>query len=231
MWSIFLSLLWIPFFCFADPIAYFTPPKDWNCIQPPTSDPYIRIAFLGKGQSDLRPSLNLAIEKTDVSLKEYLKSVKSIHENEMKVSWRDLGPFTFIAGKGRLAEIISPSPLGDVIMLQGIFIQEGYAYILTGAVLKEEFPQWQKNLLDALHSLVIVPNLFSAIRDSSLKKQLQETFHSFDRMTNEEERQKQWSVLQKMILNDFSSMGLHWQILVLKDGRQKLFPDESKYIQ
>lgn len=221
--SLFNLFLLLPFLVFGSPIPYFIPPEGWDCVQSQKIDPYIQIAFLGKGKSDLRPSLNLAIEETDVPLKEYLKAVRKIHETEMKVQWRDLGAFTFKSGKGRLAEITSPSPLGDVKMLQGILVQEGYAYILTGAVLKEEFSTWQNPILNALHSLALVPDLFSAIADPAQRNNLQETFHSFDHLSTDQERQTQWSRLQKTILDDYASMGSHWQILILKKGHQCIF--------
>jgi len=223
---LFSLLLFFPFWAASNPIPFFVPPNEWECIQPQKLDSYIQIAFLGKGQSDLRPSLNLAIEEVDLSLKEYLKSVREIHENEMKVTWRDLGPFTFKSGKGRLAEITTPSPLGDVKMLQGILVQDGFAYILTGAVLKQEFSFWQTSLINALHSLTIVPDLFSAINDPAQRSHLQETFLSFDHLNTKQDRQTKWSSLQKTIQANFASMGSHWQILTLTEGHRRIFSEK-----
>lgn len=215
----------IPFWVFGNPAVYFIPPDGWDCVQPPKPDRFFQIAFIGKGQSDFRPSLNLAIEEIDVPLKEYLKAVRKIHETEMKVEWRDLGAFTFNSGKGRLAEITTPSPIGAIKMLQGILVQGRYAYILTGAALKEEFSTWQKPLLNALHSLAVVPDLFSAIADTSLRSSLQKTFYAFDHLSTDEERRTEWSKLQKTIVSDFAPMGAHWQFLILKEGHQRIFSE------
>ncbi len=219
--------LFFPFWIFGNPIPYFIPPDGWECVHPQQLDSYIQIAFLGKGQSDLRPSLNLAVEEIDIPLNKYIKAVREIHETEMKVAWRDLGPFTFKSGKGRLAEITSATPLGEIKMLQGIFVQEGHAYILTGAVLKEDFSAWQNSLLNALHSLSIVPDLFTAIADPAQRSNLQEIFRSFDQATTNEERQSRWSSLQKTILADYGSMGAHWQLLILKEGRMRIFNEKN----
>ena len=206
-------------------IPFFIPPDGWECVNPQKLTSPIQAAFFGKGQSDFRPSLNLATEKTDVTLKEYIKAVRKIHESEMNAQWRDLGPFTFSSGKGRLAEITTSSPLGVVKMLQGILVQDGCAYILTGAVLKDEFSSWQKDLLNTMHSLMVVPDLFSAIADLSQRSRLQEIFRSFDHLSSAEERQIQWSRLQKIILDDFASMGSHWHLLILKEGHKRIFSE------
>jgi hypothetical protein len=215
----------MPFWVFGANIAYFIPPNGWECIVAQKPDPCVQIAFVGKGETNFRPSLNLAIEEIDVSLKEYLKDVREIHETEMNVQWRDLGPFTFGSGKGRLTEITSSSAIGDVKMLQAILVQDGCAYILTGAVLKKEFLAMQKTLLSAIRSLTIVPDLFSAISNPSQRSRLTELFCAFDQKALPEERQTQWSRLQKVILDDFASMGAYWQILILKEGYQRIFSD------
>jgi hypothetical protein len=225
-WALW-SFLFFPFWIFGASIPFFTPPSGWEFVQPPKPDPYIQAAFLGKGKSDYRPLLNLAIEEIDVPLKEYLKSVREIHESEMKVEWRDLGPFTFRSGKGRLTEITSDSPRGVLKMLQGILVLDQTAYILTGSVLKEEFSSWQKQLLDALHSLTIVSDLTSAVPDIAQRSRLQEILHSFNHLSTTEERQTQWTCLQKTILEDFTSMGAHWQILMLKEGHHCIFANND----
>ncbi len=209
----------------AHAICFFIPPDGWECVQPRNRSAPIQIGFVGKGKTDFHPSLNLATEEVDVSLKEYLKAVREIHESEMNVGWRDLGPFTFRAGKGRLTEITGQSPLGEVKMLQGILIRDGTAYILTGAVLKEEFLDQQNAILAALRSLNVAPDLFGVISDESKKETLQKRFESYGALSSDSERQKEWKHLQKIVLEDFSSYGGYWHFLVLKEGYQRIFPN------
>jgi hypothetical protein len=222
-----LLTLFFPFWVLANPIPIIVPPQNWECVHPQKLSSEIQIAFLGKGASDFRPSLNLAVEEIDVPLDVYIKSVRRIHESEMNMKWRDLGPFTFNSGKGRLAEISGSSPMGEVKMLQGIYVQDRFAYIVTGAVLKDEFASQQKTVLNAIRSLTIAPDLFSTIADASQRSSLQDCFRSFSHLTSPEERQNEWSHLQNVILKDFSSMGAHWQILILKEGYQQIFNNKN----
>lgn len=223
----FLLFQFIPFLIAANPICYFIPPEGWECIQSKTLSSQVQVAFVGKGNTDFRPSLNLAIEEVDVPLKEYLKSVKEIHESEMKVRWRDLGAFTFQAGQGRLGQVTSQSPLGEVQMLQGILVQGNFAYILTAAVLKQEFAAFQPILLKTLHSLTVIPDLFAAIPDESQKNTLQQTFHHYDQLVDPEERQHEWAKLQDVVLKDFASLGGCWHFLILKEGYTHIFADHT----
>jgi len=208
----------------AHAICFFIPPDGWECAQPKNRGAPIQIGFVGKGKSDFHPSLNLATEAIDVSLKEYLKAVRTIHETEMNVKWRDLGPFTFRTGIGRLTEITSQCPMGEVKMLQGILIQDGTAYILTGAVLKEEFLDQQNAILSAMRSLSVVSDLFSVISDEPKKEALRKRFESYNALSDDPERQKEWKHLQKIVLEDYASFGGYWHFLVLKEGYQRIFP-------
>ena len=224
-----LALILFPIFTFAE-ICVFTPPSEWERVLPKSDNPYIQAYFVGKGGAIFQPNLNLAIEMVDVPLKEYLKDVREIHELEMKVQWRDLGPFTFRAGKGRLTEITSPSSLGEIKTLQGILVQGGYAYILTGAAAKDEFSKFQIQFLSSIRSLTLTSDLFSMISDETLKSALLQTFDQYNHLSSSDERQKEWDHLQKMISKDYSSLGSYWAQLMLKEGYQRIFkvPVEQK---
>lgn len=224
----FVFILLFPLACLAKSICYFTPPSGWEFAHPKNLSPQVQIAFVGKGSSDFRPSLNLATEDVDVSLKEYLKCVRQIHESELNVKWRDLGAFTFQSGKGRLSEIDSSSPAGEVKMLQGIFIQDGCAYILTAAVSKDDFSSMQKDLLAALRSLTVSPNLFAPILDAKKKHDLEAAFGSYENLKSQKQRQNAWEELQKIVLEDHASLGSCWQALALKEGYLRIFDSESK---
>jgi hypothetical protein len=224
----FLQLFsFLPFFVFGNAICFFVPPEGWECVQPKNLSSQVQIGFVGQAKSGFRPSLNLATEQVDVPLKEYIKAVREIHESEMKVKWRDLGAFSFRAGKGRLTEITSQSPYGEIKMLQGLFVEDGWAYILTGAVLRDEFGAMQKTLLAALHSLSLIPDLFSAITDTPKKCLLQEAFQSFNSLSSDNERQNQWKQLQKMVVEEHASLGSYWHFLVLKEGYSRIFPSDT----
>lgn len=208
-------------------ICFFVPPEGWEFAQHPPLSSHIQIGFLGKSESPFRPSLNLAIEEVDVSLKEYLKAVREIHESEMHIQWRDLGAFSFQAGPGRLTEMTSSSPAGEIKMLQGILVQGGCAYILTGAALTQDFPSLRATLLTALRSLTLVPDLLSAIGNQKERASLQERFHRFKELPPSD-REKEWEHLQQIVLKDFPALGSYWHLLVLKEGHRALFQDATR---
>ncbi len=134
----------------------FTPPSDWEMAQLTTPSPHVKMGFVGKGSAVFRPSINLATEEeVDVSLKEYVKAVKELQLADPMTKWRDLGKFAMEGGTGRLIEMTSPSPWGEVKVFQAFLVADQTAYILTAAVLKEDLPKLQSQLLASLRSLTL----------------------------------------------------------------------------
>ena len=216
-----LLFLFFPLFlCSAIPL--FIPPQGWECALPQNLSPCVQIGFLGKGAHPFRPSLNLAIEEIDVSLKGYLKAVKEIHLATPQTTWRDLGKFITASGEGRLTEITMTTAGGDVRMLQMIFVKRNIAYILTGATLKDEFLQFQETFTKAFQSLRLLDDLFSPL-NSEKKQQFENNFTALGQsITNESEREKQWIDWQKLVFQEAQELGSYWQFLALKSGREKL---------
>jgi hypothetical protein len=56
--------------------CYFIPPKGWDLADQARLSPRVKICFIGKSQKSLLPSVNLAQEEVDVSLKTYIDIVK-----------------------------------------------------------------------------------------------------------------------------------------------------------
>jgi hypothetical protein len=226
MQNILFLFLLCPFWIQAS-ICYFHPPSEWECVAPKNISEHIQVGFLGKGKTDFRPSLNLAIEEVDLSLKAYVKVVRDIHEIEMNVPWRDLGEFNFRGGKGRLGEITSQSPFGEVKMLQGILVKDGFAYILTGAALRDDFAENRGVFLKALRSLTLISDLFSPNFNMENRENLKPRFDQYLSLESEEKRQQEWSSLQKIVAEQHTSLGTHWHYLVLKEGYQNIFPSDT----
>ncbi len=135
----------------------FTPPPGWEMAKLKNPSPYLKLGFLGKGEKEFRPSINLSVEEgVGVSLKEYVKAVKEIQKEDPTAQLRDLGPFAVKSGSGRLLEIASTSPWGEIRMLQLLFVEGGKAYILTAAALKGDFVKIQSDILQSFQSLSIV---------------------------------------------------------------------------
>jgi hypothetical protein len=188
------------------------------------------VGFVGKGSTEFSPSVNLAFEEVDVSLKEYVKAVKQVHLSQGDTTWRDLGKFIMAAGEGRLTEITTASAWGEVKMLQAIFLKDHKACILTAAVLKKDYPNFQQPILQSLQSLSLASDLLSPLARDEQKRKFDEFFSSCSiRPSNEELegwKKNQWGRLQKIVLEDCSEMGGHWQFLVLKDGYSKIYSQE-----
>jgi hypothetical protein len=196
-------------------ICYFQPPAEWELVHPKQHTGHVQVGFVGKTSTQFRPSINLATEKVDVSLKEYVKSVRQLHLEENGTSWRDLGKFSMKAGFGRLTEITNSCAWGEVKMLQALFVKEGTAYILTAAALKEDMIRYQRDFLRTLQSLQITEDLLGE------KEELKAFFAGLG-SAPVEEKKDQWADLQKLVIEKHPEMGSHWHFLVLKDGYAKI---------
>ncbi len=227
---LFLFSLFCPFFAHAS-YCYFHPPKGWLAANPESLSPRVQIGFLGKNKKGFCPSLNLALEEVQVSLAEYLKAVKQIHEADRNNRWRSLGKIRTRAGEAELTEMDTKTQWGAIRLLQLILIKQGTAYILTAAALKEEFPQFYKEFQTAFQSLDIVEDLFAIIpsqerRDALKQKQIQlrEALLAASEKKFEDRnfQKKYWEPFQKKIVEDFADMGAHWQELALKSIQEEL---------
>lgn len=236
-----MSKLFLFFFCLLFTQAYaesfFVPPKGWEIADPRTFSPHVQLAFLKNTGKGFCPSINLAVEETDVSLSEYLKAVKAIHEQDKGNHWRLLGKVRTPAGLAQLTEIDSTTAFGPVRLLQLILLKEGHAYVVTAAALREEFSNFYKEFQTSFRSLTITSDLFANIPQLDLRenlKQAQAKLYSAaeERLRSQENipnlledpafREKHWTVYQKTVLSDFEEMGAYWQILVLRSAYEKL---------
>lgn len=207
-------------------VCYFTPPSGWSCADPKQLSPNVQVGFIGNSPSGFRPSINLALEKVQISLKDYVKAVKKIHLAQPNTTWRDLGRFKLSAGEGRLTEISTKSAWGDIKMLQALFIQDQTAYILTAAVSKKDYLQEQKILLQSLQSLSLSPTLYTNLQED-LKPLFETFFQSLkdgpDASDPASWKKTKWSHLQSIVSQAGDQMGSHWQFLALKEGHAQIY--------
>ncbi|MGC1878774.1 MAG: hypothetical protein WA347_01490 [Rhabdochlamydiaceae bacterium] len=216
--------------------CFFTPPEAWEVTDPRSLSPKVKIAFLKNNNKGFCPSINLAIEETDVSLNDYLKAVKAIHEQDRNNQWRALGKVRTAAGMAQLTEIDSTTEWGAVRILQLIFIKEGRAYVITAAALKEEISNYYKDFQSAFRSFTISNDLLSNIPQLQRRETLKEKqadlfatsekyFHSSDKQNPFDDptfQQKHWLPFQKTVIDNFGDMGAFWQILILRNAHEKL---------
>ncbi len=221
-----LALIFLPLACWAN-ICIFTPPSTWQAVKPKELSEHVQIGFIGKGSTEFHPSINLAAEEVDCNLKEYVKAVKAIHKSQPGTTWRDLGTIEMKAGKGRLAEIVVKNAWGEVHMLQALFVSNGLAYILTSAVIKNDFMKLKNELIASMRSLQITDTLASAIQEKAVQEKFSSLFASLGQFSSEEnkkaEQETQWNALQEFVTSQTESLGGYWQYLTLKEAHAKIF--------
>jgi hypothetical protein len=204
--------------CLFAALCTFIPPSQWELAQLKTPSPHIQIGFMGKGSGGFRPSLSLAIEEVDVGLKDYVKAVKKLYGAESQAQWRDLGPFSTRAGEARLIEVTTATAWGDTKTLQVLFVQEGKAYILTAALLKSQWPQYQNELLQSFRSLSFVADLASSIPDRAQKEAFTALFATLGKSGDKEMEKRR---LEEIVATN-AQLGAYWQYLVLREGLKQI---------
>jgi hypothetical protein len=216
--------------------CYFIPPKGWDLADQTKLSPRVKICFIGKSSSNLLPSVNLATEEVDITLKAYVDIVKKDCESDPNCVWRDLGKYNTLLGEGRLTEREVKTPWGVSRQVQLIVIKDQRAYILTAGALKEEFSRHYQDFEGVLRSLIITDDLTSHIISTEKKEllhklieNLQSSFKEINKVATIEEAfesnsfQKEcWQPFQQKIINDFTEMGPYWQILLLRDVQHQL---------
>jgi hypothetical protein len=218
-------------------LCFFIPPDGWEIADPRSLSPRIKIAFLKNTGKGFCPSINLAVEETSVSLSDYLKAVRAIHEQDRSNQWRALGKVRTEAGLAQLTEINSTSEWGPIRILQLIFLKDGRAYVLTAAALREEFSNFYKDIQSTFRSLTLSSDLLSNIpqierRETLKQKQLELIQAAEGALKNVLEpknlledplfQQKHWLPFQHAVLNNFSDMGAFWQVLLLRNMQEQL---------
>lgn len=222
--------------------CFFTPPQNWEIADPHSLSPHVKIAFLKNTGKGFCPSINLAVEETSVSLSDYLKAVKAIHEQDRSNHWRALGKVRTASGLAQLTEIDSSSEWGPIRILQLILLKEGRAYVLTAAALREEFSNYYKEIQSAFRSFTLTSDLLSHIpqmeRREALKQKQQELIEAGmlalarqsekkTALEDSEFQEKYWTPFEQSVVSGFTDMGAFWQVLILGNAQEKLLSLKS----
>jgi hypothetical protein len=215
--------------------CYFIPPRGWDIADPSKLSPRVRVCFIGKGSNNLLPSVNLATEEVDISLKAYIDIVKRDCESDPNCSWRDLGKYNTPLGEGRLTEREVKTYWGISRQIQLIVIKDQRAYILTAGALKEEFSRHYQDFEAVLKSLTITTDLAAATEKkeqlSTLIRNLHTDFKAITAASIQEAfdspnfQNQSWNPFQQNIINNFTELGPYWQILLLRDQQNKLIQE------
>jgi hypothetical protein len=214
--------------------SYITPPAGWEIADPKFLAKSVQIAFLKKSATGFSPSVNLAIEKSNLSLPEYLNVIRQIYESDKHSRWRQLGKVHTQSGIGQLTEIDTDTEFGPVRMLQLILVKQGCTYVVTAAALKEQIAQYYKDFQATFRSLQITSDLISTVpqmeRRDSLKERSERLISSWEKtieqgvvsLAEPRFQKEHWLPFQNAVLKEFEDMGPHWQILMLKSIQEKM---------
>jgi hypothetical protein len=130
----------------------FTPPTGWRNADKAALPQQVHLMIVGKGAHEFPPSITLASEPYQGSVKDYLKVVKKLSISKGN-QWKDLGNIRTEAGNASLSQTDSQSQWGGVKMMHVILKKDDTMYILTAAALKEEFPTFYKEIFASLRSV------------------------------------------------------------------------------
>ncbi len=152
--------LLLPLNCKAEesPLATsFIPPPNWELVDSSKLAPSVVISFLHPSKKEFPPSINLAKEKTTLSLSNYVKAVQKMYESDPSNRWRNLGNLQIKAGKGILTSIEKLTPFGNARIFQFFFLEKETVHILTAAALQKDFATHQKTFLECFASFSLEP--------------------------------------------------------------------------
>lgn len=159
-------------------------------------------------------SINIAYEHTNVSLKKYIQSVKSLYELKKDKRLTDLGKIQLQIGTGHLFEIDHQSTHGTFRQLQLIVPIDGKMVILTSASHQDDFLQVKDEILKALRSLTVVDQ----ITDSLTKEERGLNIAKINQLKKDSGSDKE--ILEKyasFLHSRFQSKGPYWALLMMKD--------------
>ncbi len=153
----------------SEPFYYFVPSAKWLIVDPEFLSKRVKIGFLDHSHKPFSPSINLALEKTDITQAEYIKIVKQLHQADISNQWRDLGYLETHSGSAHLAQIDLKNRWGQLKILQSILVRDGYAFIMTGVARQKDFAKFQESFLAMFRSLSVTEDCYASIEDPKRK--------------------------------------------------------------
>lgn len=119
---------------------HITQPKGWDCINDSSQLPEtVECLYIGAGKSTFRPTINVAYERTDMSLSDYFQKAKNYHQSEPETTCQELGSIKTKSGEAKVLQIDRNTGWGMVRFIQASIILNQTAYVITATCLREEF--------------------------------------------------------------------------------------------
>lgn len=193
----------------------FTPPQGWRYADADKLGRSVKIMVVGEGSAHFPPSINLATETFQGSLRDYLKIMKKINDVDGSV-WKDLGTIKTNAGNASLSQVDLKNQWGEVREMHVVLKRKNTIYIVTSAALKDEFSKYYKDFFESMRSLKINKEFDEMVSSPSLREELlkkiaalkiaaqRDSFDSSDFQKNE------WEPFKKFLNEKFASLGKKW---------------------
>lgn len=216
----FIILICIIQKLFSSPVPYFYVPHDWEMVDPKHYSDLIKISFVKNQKTFIRPSINLAIQKTSLTLNEYVNIAKQNHMADSQTNFIILDKTQLKQGEAIICKIDKTSESLDLDMLQMIFIKDEYAYVLTGATKKNDMVSYYKMFMKSFLSFELVDDVFLLISNQREKKDLLlkiDDIKSSSNILKKREKQKKLKSFEKYLDKKFQNLGKYFQILVFQN--------------
>lgn len=202
---------------------FFIAPQKWQVVNPKHYPPYVKISFVKKEISVCRPTLNLAMQKTSLTLDEYAREAQKIHVKGRDATYKILQKIPLSQGPAVICKIDKKTNDADFEMLQMLFVKEDFAYVITGGCKKSEMLNYYRTFMDVFLSFQPMDDLFSLVSDKEKKEQLTLKFNDLRaslKDLNEKQSKKKLALFEKYLDKKFANLGKYFQILLIKKVRE-----------
>jgi hypothetical protein len=193
----------------------FTPPQGWRYADNDKLGRSVKIMVVGESASHFPPSINLATEPFQGTLKDYLKIMKKINDVE-GTTWKDLGVIKTNAGNASLSQVDIKNQWGDVREMHVVLKRKNTIYIVTSAASKDEFSKYYKEFFESMKSLKINKDFDELVSSPSLREELLKKIAALkiaaqrDSFGSEEFQKNEWEPFKKFLNEKFSTLGKKW---------------------
>ncbi len=130
-------------------------PDTWKALPAKDFSSHMKVFIEGNGGNYYPPAIKVTMEKTNLSVNDYLLSAKKLVESSGDSSYRPMGKLQTFSGEASLVLMESTTNWGDVRSMQGVLVKNGMAYIITVSAIKEEFEDFYTTFFEAIRSFNI----------------------------------------------------------------------------
>ena len=170
MKKFFTVFLFIFSICFSnEKVPYFNISNKWQIADPSSYGKLIKIGYIKKGFSKFNPSINLASEKTNLSLDEYTQLAKKEHETDIDTIYEVIEKIPINGGYATISFIDKKIRNIELKLAQMIYLDNKDVYVITAASEKGKFYGNYPEFLKIFRSFRLVNEIFDVIDDDNEK--------------------------------------------------------------